>query len=321
MFETYLIISLIILFILYFGSREMTSKGGETIIPFIVSLITGAIIGIVIIGSIGTMIYAFYETASSSVWANKGEVAATALLKGLLVTGIAAIAIPVFGTIGGHMSLQNSISNAKEAFGFKPIDEHSPFRKFVDENIGRLGIAKPELGTYESTTINGFATGSNKNSSLIALTTQAIEDVPEDYLKAIIAHEMGHIANQDMRRLAFAQGFRKTAFWFLFISGFQKVAMSIFALLSEAAIKSLSRAREYRADAIAAKIAGDKNMIGALETLKGDVKGAPSLRDGKYKEMFFSNLFNMNTHPTINERIDALRKAYFYGQAAKWVIK
>jgi heat shock protein HtpX len=62
----------------------------------------------------------------------------------------------------------------------------------------RSGIKMPEVGIFPSYQSNAFATGWNKNDALVAVSTGLLERMNKDELRAVLAHEIGHVANGDM---------------------------------------------------------------------------------------------------------------------------
>ena len=68
----------------------------------------------------------------------------------------------------------------------------------VQEIAQRLGITMPEVWVYNSPDPNAFATGPTKNNSMVAVSTGLLQNLKEDEVKAVLAHEMGHVYNGDM---------------------------------------------------------------------------------------------------------------------------
>ena len=150
-----------------------------------------------------------------------------------------------------------------------------------------------------------------------------------DEVEAVLAHEVSHVANGDMVTLALIQGVVNTfvialsrvAGWAIdrwvfrteqghgpafFVSSL--AAQIVFGLLASPIVFWFSRQREYRADAGAARLVGARPMIGALERLSSappqplpDEMRAFGVAGGGALRWF-------STHPTIDERIEALRR-------------
>ncbi len=314
----YLGIAALVIVFTYFATRSMTKSGGRSITPFVLSLITGTMISTAIIGVIGTVVWSLL--VAMLTFGNVGATTA-ALMVGIITTVSGAIIIPIFGVLGGFIGIAGSKRAIKRDYGVQLYDSASPVYQFVDKARKRLGIGMmPEVGHYRHNSINAFAAGSSPKDALVAFTDSALDSLQEPHINAIAAHELGHVANQDMKRMAFARGFRDAAFWFLIFRSIKGFFLWIFAWAAESAIMALSRAREYRADAVAAEIVGKQDMIGALEALRGNANVRPSMRDKRYKEMMISAFKSKGTHPTIDERVRALELETYRGSTAGLVV-
>jgi heat shock protein HtpX len=150
----------------------------------------------------------------------------------------------------------------------------------------------------------------------------------------VLAHEVSHIANGDMVTLTLIQGTVNAFTMFLsrviaFAIGrmvredmehFVRVTATIildilFSILGSMVVAYFSRAREFRADAGGAKLAGRDSMIAALEKLQkfidqpADERGASM---ASFKISGKSGLMELfATHPPLEARIQALRNARF----------
>ena len=116
----------------------------------------------------------------------------------------------VFGMGGSFISLYMSKWMAKSMAGVKLINTPSnEFEKWYLDTVKRqsdqLGLKMPEVGIFNSPQPNAFATGSSKNSSLVALSTGLVSAMNRDEIEAVIGHEMSHVANGDMVTLTLIQ--------------------------------------------------------------------------------------------------------------------
>jgi heat shock protein HtpX len=204
----------------------------------------------------------------------------------------------------------------------------------VEQLSQEAGIKMPEVGIFPAYEANAFATGWNKNDALVAVSQGLLERFSPDEVKAVLAHEIGHVANGDMITLALVQGVVNTFVMFFariignFVDkvifkneggrGIAYFVATIFAevvlgFLASAIVMWFSRKREFRADEAGARLAGTSAMISALQRLRSE-QGLPvhmpdSLTafgiNGGVKQglarMFMS-------HPPLEERIDALRR-------------
>ena len=73
----------------------------------------------------------------------------------------------------------------------------------------------PEVAIYDAPEINAFATGWNRNSSLVAVSTGLLNNMSQDEAEAVLGHEVSHVANGDMVTLALIQGVLNTFVIFL----------------------------------------------------------------------------------------------------------
>ncbi|WP_291333436.1 M48 family metalloprotease, partial [Acinetobacter sp. UBA801] len=108
----------------------------------------------------------------------------------------------VFGMVGSLISLFMSKWMAKKTTGTELIDPNAPRNQAeawllneVAQLSQRAGIKMPEVGIFPSYQSNAFATGWNKNDALVAVSTGLLERMNKDELRAVLAHEIGHVAN------------------------------------------------------------------------------------------------------------------------------
>jgi len=244
----------------------------------------------------------------------------------------------LFGFGGALISLFLSKWMAKRSMGVKVISEprDATERWLVDAvraHADRAGIGMPEVGIFDSPQPNAFATGANRNSALVAVSTGLLRNMRQNEVDAVLGHEIAHVANGDMVTLTLIQGVVNTFVIFLariignlidkavfrneegrgpayFVSVI--VAEMVLGILASMIVMWFSRYREFRADEGGAHLAGTGNMIAALERLKAGVSadsGLPANMNafgisggmgGGLKRLFMS-------HPPLEERIAALR--------------
>ena len=244
----------------------------------------------------------------------------------------------VVGMTGSFISLAMSKWMAVRMTGAHVIKTPSnQAEAWLVETVSRqareAGIGKPDIAIYQSPDMNAFATGMNKNSALVAVSTGLLDQMNKDQAEAVLGHEVSHVANGDMVTLALVQGVVNTFVFFLsrvighivdrvvfkverghgpayWITAI--VAQIILGILASAIVMWFSRYREFRADAGGARLAGREKMISALTQLKRSLE-QPHLPEqleafgisGKFKQgvakMFMS-------HPPLDERIEALQR-------------
>ena len=245
----------------------------------------------------------------------------------------------VFGFAGSLFSLFISKWMAKMSTSTQVITQpRTRHEQWLMQTVEQLsqeaGIKMPEVGIFPAYEANAFATGWNKNDALVAVSQGLLERFSPDEVKAVLAHEIGHVANGDMITLALVQGVVNTFVMFFariignFVDkvifkneggrGIAYFVATIFAevvlgFLASAIVMWFSRKREFRADEAGARLAGTNAMISALQRLRSEQSLPVHMPDsltafginGGIKQglarMFMS-------HPPLEERIDALRR-------------
>jgi len=245
----------------------------------------------------------------------------------------------VFGFAGSIISLLLSKWMAKMGTRTQVITQpqtrHEQWLLQTVEQLSReAGIKMPEVGIFPDHAANAFATGWNRNDALVAVSQGLLERFSPDEVRAVLAHEIGHVANGDMVTLALIQGVVNTFVMFfarIFGNFVDKAILknedghgpgfwiaTIFAevvlgILASIIVMWFSRRREFRADEAGAQLAGTAAMIGALQRLKAE-QGLPvhmpdsltAFGINSAKKSGFAQLFM--THPPLDDRIEALRQ-------------
>ena len=116
----------------------------------------------------------------------------------------------VYGMLGAFISLLLSKPIAKMSCGAKTIDgtegEAERWLVATVESLARqAGVKTPEVAIYPGAA-NAFATGAFKNSALVAVSTDIMGQMTREELRAVLGHEMSHVANGDMVTLTLVQG-------------------------------------------------------------------------------------------------------------------
>ena len=118
--------------------------------------------------------------------------------------GSLAVFCLVWGMGGAFISLQMSRWIAKRATGVHLIDGRTgnPQFDWLYQTVERLtrqaNLPMPEVGVYESSEVNAFATGPSKNRSLVAVSAGLMRAMRQEEIEGVLAHEISHIANGDM---------------------------------------------------------------------------------------------------------------------------
>ena len=255
--------------------------------------------------------------------------------------GVLLVFAAIFGFGGSMISLLMSKWMAKRSTGAYVITQprnevESWLYSTVQRQSQTLGLKMPEVAIYDAPDVNAFATGASRNSSLVAVSTGLLRAMDRDEAEAVLAHEMSHVANGDMVTMALIQGVLNTFVIVLarvvgrvvdgMLSGNRDndgpsffyyiivlVLDMVFGLIASMIAMRFSRWREFRADAGGAQLAGRNKMIAALERLASN-HGESSLPDqirafGISGGMAQGMRRLMRSHPPLQERIEALRRA------------
>ena len=205
----------------------------------------------------------------------------------------------------------------------------------VVENLSiTLGIQMPKVYIINDSAPNAFATGRDPKHAIVAATTGLLDIMDDRELSAVMAHEMGHVQNYDIRVSMIAFGLvsaigilSDVVIRMLFFGGDNRssgsnpivlvVGIVVVILAPIAAIivqTAISRQREYLADATGALTIRDSDgMASALEKLqtygkpmqKQSSSTAQLFISNPLKSGFFSKLFS--SHPPLEDRIKRLR--------------
>ena len=221
-------------------------------------------------------------------------------------------------------------------------EQYNKLNNILDGLMVSSGLEhRPKLYVVDDPQPNAFATGRNPQNSVICVTTGLLEKMDYYELEGVVAHELSHIKNYDIRLSAVVSvmvGFivmladfvSRALFWgrgrdsdekgnpiLMLIGLICLILAPIFGTLMQLA---LSRRREFLADASAVELTRNPDgLISALQKLDSDpneLKSAnnataymyivspfkANAKDGKKKK---SSLFS--THPSIEDRIEAIR--------------
>lgn len=219
--------------------------------------------------------------------------------------------------------------------GAKPVsEEQAPgLYQMVRELTTRADMPMPSLYMIPQQQPNAFATGRNPNRSAVAVTQGITRLLSEDELRGVVAHELAHIRNRDVliQSVAATIGGAITylAYMLMFFGGGNNnsplglvglLAIWLLAPIAASLIQlSISRQREYSADATGASICGNpESLASALLRLEEGAKAVPMdpQRVNEATEPLYivkpfrgrglASLFS--THPPIEERVRRLRQ-------------
>jgi heat shock protein HtpX len=248
----------------------------------------------------------------------------------------------VIGMGGAFINLALSRSMAKWMMGVQVIDQNtqnSQERRLLElvhtlAQRARLP-AMPEVGIYDAADVNAFATGPSKKRALVAVSTGLLAQMDADAVEGVLGHEITHIANGDMVTMTLIQGVINTMVLIaariltsvivsnmdersrpvlrMLIYFLLQIVLSIFGSM---VVCYFSRAREFRADAGGARLAGRDRMVAGLKRLRSLHDREPievqqtvpqsmaSLQIAGRTTSILAVLFA--THPPLEERIRRL---------------
>jgi len=262
---------------------------------------------------------------------------------GTALTIIMTVVLVITSLRSGPASIVWSLYNS-DADEYR--EQYKLLHNIATEMSLAAGIHAPEVVIITDTDPNAFAIGIGPESSYIMVTTGLISMLDRDELEGVIAHEMSHIRNNDTELmtvitvlfggvLLLADWMKKIVFWnaptFPKIPGASVVVKFVFfifwilavlfaPLIAKVLAMSVSREREYLADAGAAELTRNPialaNALAKIESHAEPARSVPKSiahlciadplgRRINNKEGFWSNLFG--THPPMEKRIMLLR--------------
>lgn len=207
------------------------------------------------------------------------------------------------------------------------------FYRIVENLAITTGMQTPKVYIIDDPAPNAFATGRDPSHAIVAATTGLIDIMNDNELTAVMAHEMGHVKNYDIRLsmitfgLVSAIGLLTDIVLRMFIFGDRDrdnnspialviglIVIILAPILAVIVQMAISRQREFLADATSVMTTRDTDsMASALEKLKK--QGRPMKKQNSaaahlfitdpLKQGFMSKLFS--THPPLEERIARLR--------------
>lgn len=221
------------------------------------------------------------------------------------------------------------------ATGAKTLERKTNMRVYnlVENLCMSVGMPMPKVQIIESNALNAYASGLNKDNYTVTLTRGIIERLDDDELEGVIAHELMHIRNNDVRLLvvsiifvgifAFAV---EVAFRNILYGGGRRrdkdsgnlmivvLIVSLIAYFFSLLFKfSLSRSREYMADSGAAEMTRKPwALASALRKISNNHQ-VEEVKNSEVKQMFIENRSNglmglFTTHPPIDKRINFLEQ-------------
>jgi heat shock protein HtpX len=267
----------------------------------------------------------------------------------LLIAGLTALLVGIGALVGGaFLYLFAGLAVATNILGYwfsdrfalrasraRPVEAGSmpELEGMVHDLAQRARVSAPRLYVIPSEQPNAFATGRNPQHAAVAVTEGLLRQLPPNQIKAVLAHEFGHIANRDIlvssiaATVAGAIAAIANIFQFsLFFGGQDEDSgpLSWIGLLGTIIVApiaasllqlAVSRQREYLADATGAQLLGHAAPLAdALETLERAAEALPVAVNPATASLYAVNPLPRQgvatlfaTHPPLAERVRRLR--------------
>lgn len=266
---------------------------------------------------------------------------------GLPIATLGALCV---GGFSAWWSLHGGDRVVLESTHAVPFDPGDPKQRILNDVVEEMAIAagvpKPALYVIPDPDPNAFATGTGPEKASIAVTRGLLDRLGRDELQGVVAHEMSHVRNYDVRLMTVVAALagailllsdwsRRGLWWGgrrdsnrerggglgILLFAIWIVAIILAPLVAQVVSLAVSRQREYLADASGAELT--RNPLGlasALEKIDAAKEPTRSIKQGiahlciadprgralNEREGFFADLFS--THPPIAKRIALLRE-------------
>ncbi len=249
----------------------------------------------------------------------------------LAFVGVIVLGLAIFQYFMSDRLVMMS-TGAKEVSEEDAPNLHEMIRGLADQ----YGMPMPKVAIIDSAMPNAFATGRNPDNALVAVTTGILQRLTRRELRAVLGHELAHVANRDMKVLAISNffvtltSFLMTMFFFNMLFGRRDtgggagpfmIAYLVTILVyfvGKLLVLALTRYREYGADHTGAEISGDPGAL--ADALAKISMGMDYIPDDDLRRLqtaqaflivpalrgFAANMFS--THPPVEERIARLRE-------------
>jgi len=246
----------------------------------------------------------------------------------------------VISIVLGWVSYYHSDSIALMVSRAEPLEQtaNPELYKTVENLTITAGLPMPQIYFINDTAINTFATGRDPQHAAIAVTTGALDRLNQNELAGVLAHELSHIGNEDIRlssMVAVMAGlialisdlFLRNMFWgrsrdsdnnsqAALIGMVIALVLAVLAPIAATLIQlAISRKREFMADASGVLLTRyPEGLISALRKIEADTEPLEAANRGT-AHMYFSNPLKgknfaslFDTHPPVEERIAALEQ-------------
>ena len=230
----------------------------------------------------------------------------------------------------------NSDRMVLSTYGAHEVDPNSAPELFslVAQLAGRAGLPMPRVFVMDNPQPNAFATGRNPQNAAVAVTTGLMQTLSREELAGVIAHELAHVKNHDTLLMTItatiAGAISMLAQFGMFFGGHRNsnsgpgiigsIALMVLGPLAAMLVQmAISRTREYAADNLGARIAGEPMWLASalvkIENAAHQVPNYDAERNPATAHMFIINPLSGHgvdnlfaTHPSTENRIAALRE-------------
>ncbi len=197
----------------------------------------------------------------------------------------------------------------------------------------QANVPKPRVAVAKNRTPNAFAAGRKREDAVICVTTGLLNELDDDEVEAVLAHELAHIVNRDFQLMTvitalsaiagwfvrwgflFGDGGGENGQWQLLLGYLVAIVVWIGAFLVG---RLISRYREYAADRGAAMLTGNPAALAsALQTISGEMNNVPKedlRRAENVNALLASEVTNsrvsrlLSTHPDVESRVERLNE-------------
>ena len=255
-----------------------------------------------------------------------------------VIMGMATIISLVYILVSYYNSDKIALSSVRAKLASQT--EHRELYHAVESMSIASGLPMPKVYVMESEQINAFASGRDPKNAVICFTTGALKKLDKGELEGVVAHEMGHIANYDIRfmtltavlvgMLSIIAQIYLRSLWLGNVGGRDRdnragailmivaiIAAILAPLFAQLVALAISRRREFTADATAVKFT---RYSPGLKSALGKIKKEHVSQDDKrhypkaVAPLFISDPFKkkveglFSTHPSIDDRIKKLER-------------
>lgn len=271
-------------------------------------------------------------------------IAAAGVLLGLGTFGfvVALVAVLVYFMVASGSSVPAILAAAKARPPNPQVREEKLLMYRVEELSIAAGLPVPKVYIQDSRDINAFAAGKNPEHAVVCVTTGALQQLDQEELEGVLAHELSHVKNYDVRLATYTiaivgiialvaeivfrvflfggmrggggRGGKNLGPLFLVVIAVAVVALVLAPIVSRMVYLAMSRRREYLADSSGAYMTRNpEGLARALEKIMNDLPDDPK-GSKTVAALYIANPWKRSlrdsvwaTHPPLEKRILLLR--------------